>query len=44
MKTEGNTMYGLLPTEKKEWLLECIKSRIQNSSVDQGMINEGFKI
>jgi hypothetical protein len=37
-------MYGLLPTETKVWLLESIKSSIQNSSVDPGMVNEYFKI
>ena len=37
-------MYGLFPTETKELLLERIKSSIENSTVDLGMVNEDFKI
>ena len=37
-------MYGLFPTETKGLLLERIKSSIENSTVDLGMVNEDFKI
>jgi hypothetical protein len=31
------SVYGILPTETKEWLLKIIQSSIQSSSVDIGM-------
>jgi hypothetical protein len=36
-------MYGLFPTETKEWLVKIFQSNIQSSSMDLGMVNEDFK-